>query len=63
MRPNKPGALLREARKQRVKPELIHWTPIVDVGNKGRDKWALKSKMNFTSGEIDEDGKLAPEKD
>jgi hypothetical protein len=39
----------KKSKKPRVIPENIHWTPIIEFGAKGRDKWAFKSKMLSTT--------------
>jgi histone acetyltransferase HTATIP len=42
---DKKLAKIKNSKKPRVKPELIHWIPIIEYGAKGRDKWAFKSKQ------------------
>lgn len=40
----------KNSTKPRVIPHKIHWTPITEYGVKGRDKWAVKSKISSTNG-------------
>ena len=42
---NKNQKKRKTRKKPRVKPELIHWIPIVEYGAKTRDKWAFTSKQ------------------
>ena len=42
---DKKLAKIKRSKNPRVKPELIHWIPIIEYGAKGRDKWAFKSKQ------------------